>query len=533
MRALRQNKVRRALAVAVLAAASALLSACGGSGLMNDVASAITGNTYTVGGTVSSLKGQGLMLEDNGGDGLAVSGNGTFTFKTALHSGAAYAITVGVQPGNPAQSCSVTNGTGTVGQANVTNVTVACVSPAMTSTGTATGPSVSQSIDPAGGSITSADKRLTVTIPPGALAASTTLTIQPITNQSPGGLSTAYRLGPEGLTFLTPVAISFQYSSADLAGTVPDALMIAFQDAQGYWEAQSSATLDTTHQTLTVQSSHFSDWSMLAGGQLLPAEATVETGQTVTLTFVECQAVQDGLVASLMAACTPEPANVWFVNGLQGGNSSVGTVTWPGGISATGTYTAPGSVPANNPVAVSTTAFLPALLKAAKETFVSNITVEAPCSEASADCTWTGTTTYAGPDSSVSTQATWRATNSNSGALIVQLVSGTATFATSLPNCTLNFSSATITAANLESTDGWDINLNVSPTQYYGGAWLESGLPTETCPDPPGPPASAVWSPANFLNTGPPLSSPSSATLKGSYQDGSGSSWTWDLKRAN
>ena len=43
-------------------------------------------NGYTVGGTVSGLSGGGLVLQNNGGDDIAVSANGTFTF------GASFAI---------------------------------------------------------------------------------------------------------------------------------------------------------------------------------------------------------------------------------------------------------------------------------------------------------------------------------------------------------------------------------------------------------------------------------------------------------
>jgi len=41
-------------------------------------------------------------------------------------SGSLYAVTVLTQPGTPTQTCVVTNGSGTIGAANVTNVTVAC-----------------------------------------------------------------------------------------------------------------------------------------------------------------------------------------------------------------------------------------------------------------------------------------------------------------------------------------------------------------------------------------------------------------------
>jgi trimeric autotransporter adhesin len=85
-----------------------------------------TGGGNTVGGTVNNLTGSGLVLQDNGGDNLPISASGAFTFATRLLSGAAYAVTVKTQPSGPAQYCGVTNGTGTMAAANVTNVTVTC-----------------------------------------------------------------------------------------------------------------------------------------------------------------------------------------------------------------------------------------------------------------------------------------------------------------------------------------------------------------------------------------------------------------------
>jgi len=81
--------------------------------------------TYTVGGTVSGLTGTGLALQNNGGDTLAVAADGPFTFVTALADLAAYAVTVSAQP--IGQTCSVTNGSGNIAAANVTNVDVDCV----------------------------------------------------------------------------------------------------------------------------------------------------------------------------------------------------------------------------------------------------------------------------------------------------------------------------------------------------------------------------------------------------------------------
>ena len=83
--------------------------------------------TYTIGGTVSGLSsGKSVTLLDNGTDSLTVAANGGFTFKTALASGAKYSVTVGTEP--TGETCTVSNGSGTVGTANVTSVAVACSS---------------------------------------------------------------------------------------------------------------------------------------------------------------------------------------------------------------------------------------------------------------------------------------------------------------------------------------------------------------------------------------------------------------------
>lgn len=98
------------------------LFGCGGGGGVG----APPAPTYTIGGTVSGLTGSGLILQNNGGNNLAIS-NGAFSFTTALATGAAYVVTVLTPPTGPSQTCTVvTNGSGTVGAANVTNVAVLC-----------------------------------------------------------------------------------------------------------------------------------------------------------------------------------------------------------------------------------------------------------------------------------------------------------------------------------------------------------------------------------------------------------------------
>ncbi|HEX3819773.1 MAG TPA: hypothetical protein VHW45_05555 [Candidatus Sulfotelmatobacter sp.] len=114
-------------------------SVTNGSGIANaivtnvSVACSTTTTTYTIGGSVSGLSGSGLILQNNGSDNLSVSANGNFTFLTPIAAGGGYSVTVLTQPSNPAQTCTVSNGSGTT-NANVTNVSISCTTNASTYT---------------------------------------------------------------------------------------------------------------------------------------------------------------------------------------------------------------------------------------------------------------------------------------------------------------------------------------------------------------------------------------------------------------
>jgi uncharacterized delta-60 repeat protein len=84
--------------------------------------------TFTVGGTVAGLVGTGLVLRDHKFLDITPS-NGAFTFPQPTTTGLPYAVTIVSQPTNPIQTCSVTNGTGLISNANITNIAVDCVTP--------------------------------------------------------------------------------------------------------------------------------------------------------------------------------------------------------------------------------------------------------------------------------------------------------------------------------------------------------------------------------------------------------------------
>lgn len=85
--------------------------------------------TFTLGGTVNGLAGSGLTLRTTSGEQVLPAGNGSFVFSTALPDGLSYGVSVATQPGNPIQVCTVTNGSGTIAGANVSNIVVDCTTP--------------------------------------------------------------------------------------------------------------------------------------------------------------------------------------------------------------------------------------------------------------------------------------------------------------------------------------------------------------------------------------------------------------------
>jgi ribosomal protein S11 len=91
---------------------------------VNNVAIACSDDTYNVGVTVSGVSATGLVLQDNGGDNLSISTNGTFNFNAPIASGTNYAVTVSTPP--LGETCTVSNGSGTIVSSNVNNVSVTC-----------------------------------------------------------------------------------------------------------------------------------------------------------------------------------------------------------------------------------------------------------------------------------------------------------------------------------------------------------------------------------------------------------------------
>jgi subtilisin-like proprotein convertase family protein len=120
------------IAAGCVAACGGSSSGGGGGGGGGNVA------TFSVGVTVSSVSGSGMVLQLNGAGNLSVPASGFYTFSNRLASGTPYNVTVFQFPASPTQACAVSNGSGTVAVSNITNVSVTCTT-GFTIGGTVTG----------------------------------------------------------------------------------------------------------------------------------------------------------------------------------------------------------------------------------------------------------------------------------------------------------------------------------------------------------------------------------------------------------
>ena len=264
-------------------------------------------------------------------------------------------------PAAPAGGASTPAGAASAPAGSASGPAAAASAPTISITvrGVAVGPVATLVVAASGGSVTSSDGRLTLDVPAGALPATTQLSIQAIGNEAPGGRGMGYRLLPEGLAFAAPVKLTFHYDDADLRGSEPLALRVAYQDDLRRWNVIRQRTLDEAARTVSVETTHFSDWSMLGGWQLSPANTSIGPGLAVDFTIIACatKATDTDELVELVYACVPEieyfRVDTWLANGIDGGTVADGQIatTSPG----TARYVAPAVAPATprNPVSVS------------------------------------------------------------------------------------------------------------------------------------------------------------------------------------
>ncbi|CCG99625.1 hypothetical protein FAES_1615 [Fibrella aestuarina BUZ 2] len=215
--------------------------------------------------------------------------------------------------------------------------------------GTLLGEATTATIGPAGGNLTSPDERLTINVPAGAVERSQAFSAQPITNTGPQGLGTGFRLAPHGITFKKPVTIRVRYDPETLDGTVAEALALAYQSDKGIWRLAAKSKVDTVTHTVSVETTHFSDWALLERALLTPNVGFVKPGDNLRLEVSLLDAAVT--IPPVQDTDVPEPFeplssvidyNSWKLVGA----GLLNPLKWEA------LYYAPSTPPARNPVAV-------------------------------------------------------------------------------------------------------------------------------------------------------------------------------------
>lgn len=238
--------------------------------------------------------------------------------------------------------------------------------PQPTAVGTPIGQSVSKTIGTGGGELSSVDGAIAVVVPAGALARDETVSIQEITNEAHGAKGRAFRISPEGLNTPVPMTVRYRYNDETLAGTTLPSLAIAYQDAAHAWHVYTKPSVDANAKTLSIETRHFSDWSLISGIQIIPNTARVTIGQSLNLRVLVCESepvdadgelrvpMPDELIACEASPLQSFAVSRWSVNSTEGGSATFGTVVAdPNRSSGQAAFTAPATKPTPNVVSVS------------------------------------------------------------------------------------------------------------------------------------------------------------------------------------
>jgi hypothetical protein len=117
-----------------------------------------------------------------------------------------------------------------------------------------------------GGTIATTDGSLSVIVPTNALAKDTVIKIQTSTEIAPNGIGFVQKLSPDGIKFQKPLTLVFKYNESELTQrkTYPELLRIATRETGKNWEVLQNVKLDKANKTISVEATHFSDWSVIA-----------------------------------------------------------------------------------------------------------------------------------------------------------------------------------------------------------------------------------------------------------------------------
>jgi hypothetical protein len=150
----------------------------------------------------------------------------------------------------------------------------------------------SMMIGAAGGTLTTSDG-VVLSIPAGALAADTMITITYAGNGlGMNTVSNVYDLAPDGTQFAIPVALTIPYDPSRLTGLPEEELAVGWY-GDGQFTTTGWTLIDGARDTATSYLTHFSQWAVIpapAGGGCSPNQACIRSCASVQVPDMCCAA---------------------------------------------------------------------------------------------------------------------------------------------------------------------------------------------------------------------------------------------------
>jgi hypothetical protein len=212
---------------------------------------------------------------------------------------------------------------------------------AITAKGTPVGTPVTKTIGAAGGTIISSDSMVELDIPAGALSGDVPVTIQPLTNEAPGGIGLSYDFLPNGTVFSTPARLKFRYIDDSLPGTLPELLWIVYQDSANAWQTDlESQDFDTVAKIVSIDINHFSARAMVPELYIFQSKIGMIANEEATLTVV-VSGVNNNKPAGEMLTYTKLPDAAVHGWQIESPTPALGSISGKG---ASVIYHSPGSI---------------------------------------------------------------------------------------------------------------------------------------------------------------------------------------------
>ncbi|HVZ76717.1 MAG TPA: hypothetical protein VG818_01905 [Gemmatimonadaceae bacterium] len=206
-----------------------------------------------------------------------------------------------------------------------------------------------------GGVVQTADQRVTLNVPAGAVSKDVVISVTPVsnpTNDEHVAANSVYQFGPEGTQFAQPVTLKLAYDSTALpAGTDPASLRIS-TFVNGAWQVVDNITVDSASHTVSGQIHHFSiygvnadpckprswDWNSHWTGHITANSCVFPVGPKRS-DYFNVSANPGGQTSYYMYVQSPDYTGTFGIKDYDANDPSQGTV-WAYSSFGTGLYVA-------------------------------------------------------------------------------------------------------------------------------------------------------------------------------------------------